>query len=297
MALAQIAHAHPQIDAGADVLEALDCLRVAVTLFDSDERLTYCNNHYHHLLRSLPPFHALLGLRYADLIRLEIASREIADAESLDVEQFIACRRQQLLEGDLSPFDLAMADGRIIELKSRRTRQGGWIVLWNDATHARNLLARLADTIELSVDAFAFWSEGDRLVLCNAAFADIHGLQSLDDGLGMSFAELIRHAHSHGRIAIDGAVEDWFERRLDAHRSAVGALTLSTPSGESYLVRERATRGGGSVTVLTDVSERHRAEFALAEQTHAVHRARRALLKRRAKPKGAPAILPILHGG
>src|ERR1700739_2502982 len=34
--------------------EALHCLRVAVTLFDSNERLIFSNQHYNYLFRSLP---------------------------------------------------------------------------------------------------------------------------------------------------------------------------------------------------------------------------------------------------
>src|SRR5579863_2198413 len=55
-----------------DVLDALDRLRVAVTLFDSGERLVYCNAHYNHLFPSLPPADSLLGQTYEELIRLEL---------------------------------------------------------------------------------------------------------------------------------------------------------------------------------------------------------------------------------
>ncbi len=286
----QLACGRPQTDAGSDVLAALDCLRVAITLFDADERLTYCNTHYNYLFRSLPPFESLIGARYDDLIRLEIAGGEIVDAGTLDIEEFIARRRQQLLEGDFRPLDIALADGRIVELKTRSIHSGGWIILWSDATYTRNLLTRLEDTIELSVDAFAFWSDSDRLVLCNTAFVELHGLDSHDAAGGLNFEELMHHAVQHGKFAIDGRVDGWLERRLDAHRAAVGALTLSTASGVSLLVRERATRGG-SVTVLTDVSERHRAESALAEQTRALQRTRRALQKSKSEAKKRASYL------
>ncbi|MGB8363216.1 MAG: PAS-domain containing protein [Rhizomicrobium sp.] len=291
LGLVQVACECPQTDGSTDVQAALDCLRVAITLFDSDERLTYCNKHYNHLFRSLPPSESLLGARYEYLIRLELAGGEIAEAEALDAENFIARRRQQLIEGDFRPFDIALTDGRIIELKTRRMRAGGWIILWSDATCTRNLLARLEDTIELSVDAFAFWSDCDHLVLCNTAFVELHGVESLDAACGMNFEELMRRAVLHGKFAIDGPVEGWLERRLGAHRTTTGALTLSTASGASYLVRERATRGGGSVTVLTDVSERHRAESALAEQARALQRTRRALQKSKSEAKKQASYL------
>ena len=38
----------------ASVLEALDCLRVAITVFYAGERLVYANTHYNYIFRSLP---------------------------------------------------------------------------------------------------------------------------------------------------------------------------------------------------------------------------------------------------
>jgi two-component system, cell cycle sensor histidine kinase PleC len=294
LGVVQVALGRPQTDAGTDVLEALDCLRVAITLFDADERLTYCNTHFNFLFRSLPPFATLLGRRYDDLIRLEIAGGEIADAQTIDIDDFIARRRRQLLESDFRPLDIHLSDGRVIEIKARRTSQGGWIVLWSDASYTRNLLTRLEDAIALSVDAFAFWSDSDHLVLCNSAFAELHGVVSPDEACGMSFVELMRHAMGHGKFAIEERFERWFERRLDAHRATAGALTVATRGGEAFLVRERATRGGGSVTVLTDVSEHHRAESALAEQTHALQRTRRALHKSKSEAKKRASYLADL---
>jgi two-component system, cell cycle sensor histidine kinase PleC len=293
LGLAQAAVERPQIDLSASVLEALDRLRVAITLFDAQERLTYCNTHYHYILRSLPPAESLIGATYESLIQLEIAGGEIDQYHLDNVETFVEERRRRLLESDFRPFDVRLSDGRVIELKSRGTLNGGHIVLWSDATYSRKLLGRLEDTIELSVDAFAFWNEKDWLTLCNTAFAEMHGFATPEEARGFSFTELMKRALTQGRFAINGSVTAWLERRIDAHGSAAGALTLSTTDGASYLVRERATRGG-SVTVLTDVSERHRAESALAEQTLTLQRTKRALQKSKTESKRRASFLADL---
>src|ERR1700744_1493098 len=70
----------------------------------------------------------------------------------------------------------------------------------------------------------------------------------------------------------------WIERRMDAHGAPAGALTVTTPSGIAYLVRERATRDGGRASVFTDITERHRVEHALAEQSATLERTRHALI-------------------
>jgi len=294
LGLVQAAARLPEADLGTSVLDALDRLRVAITMFDADERLSYSNTHYNYLFRSLPPFESLIGATYESIVRLELSGGEITESVAANAEAFVAERRRQLLEGDFRPLDIPLADGRIIELKSRPTGEGGRILLWSDATYSRRLLTRLEDTIEMTVDAFAYWSERDRLTMCNTSFAEVHGLASPDAACGLSFAELMDHAVDRDKFVLDGPRTLWLERRLDAHRAPVGALTVSTTAGDSFLVRERATRGGGSVTVLTDVSEHHRAESALAEQTRALERTKRALQKSKSVAKRRASYLADL---
>jgi PAS domain S-box-containing protein len=269
-----------ETDTAPDVLAALDALRVAVTIFDSAQRLTYINEHFHYLYRGLPRCESLIGQSYADLVRREIAAGQIAQAALIDGEaDFIAARLRQFAEGGFAPYDVPLADGRVLELKARRTRDGGWIVLWSDATRERHTLSRLEDAIELSADAFAFWDKNDTLILANTVFAEMHGYASAEAMAGLDFEDVLDHAMRRGKFVIDGPRENWASRRVDAHLAPAGALTVVTASGEAYLVRERATRDDGSATVFTDVTDRHRVESALGEQTRALGRAKRALEK------------------
>jgi signal transduction histidine kinase len=267
-------------DIAPDVLAALDALRVAVTVFDSAQRLTYFNEHFHYVFRGLPRCESLMGQSYADLVRREIEAGQIAPGALVDGEAaFVASRLRQLSEGGFAPHDVLLADGRVIELKARRTREGGWIVLWSDATRERHTLSRLEDAIELSADAFAFWNANDELILANTVFAEMHGYANADAMAGLSFEDVLDHAMKRGKFVIDGPRENWASRRVDAHLAPAGALTVVTAGGEAYLVRERATRDGGAATVFTDVTDRHRVESALGEQTRALTKAKRALEK------------------
>lgn len=269
-----------QSDLSLELLPALDCLRVALTLFDAQERLTYCSQHFNYIFRALPARESLIGKTYDELIRMELACGEVSnEAFAGDMEAYIVHRRAQLRAGEYAPRDIEMADGRIIELKARQTTQGGWIVLWSDATNARHLLRRLETAVELSADAFSFWDSGDRLVLCNNLFAELHGYASPELMAGIPFKDIMVTAIRRDRFVTGDNAEEWIERRVDTHRSPAGALTLQTHSGAAYLVRDRATRDGGRATVFTDITERHRAEAALAEQTVTLNRARNDLAK------------------
>lgn len=274
------------------VLDALDCLRVAVTIFDSQEKLIHANAHYNYLFRSLPPHEDLVGRCYGELIALELAGGELAFDG--DANAYIEQRRTQFQSGDYAPRDIHLSDGRIVEIKARRTAEGGWIALWTDATQARHVLARLEDAIHLSADAFAFWDRHDRLILCNDAFAQLHGYGKTDDLIGISFTDMIKNTARRGFVKIEGDAEGWIARRIDTHRSPAGALTLTMASGAAYFVRERAMRDGGRATVYTDVTDRSRAETALAEQTRALERTERKLANSETEAKKQATYLSDL---
>ena len=145
--VAQIEVEHEE-ERAVSPLEALDALRVAVTVYDPGERLVYANAHYNYLFRRFPPHRELLGRTYAELVALELAEGETAPQGS--AEDYIAVRRAQLHSGNYAPFDLELADARVVEIKMRRTKDGGWIGLWTDATQARALAERTRQKLLVS---------------------------------------------------------------------------------------------------------------------------------------------------
>lgn len=268
------------------ILEALDCLRAAVTIYDARERLIYLNRHFNYMFRSLPPAHALIGRSYEDLIRMELAGGEIVPASfSGGEEAFVAGRRAQMREGNYSPRDIHLAGGRIVEIKMRKTAEGGWIALWSDVTEARYAFARLQTAIELSADAFALWDRGDRLVMCNPSFARLHGRAAETELAGIRFAELIAEVANNGLVVLGTTAKAWIDMRLKAHAGEAGALTVAMANGEAYLVRERATADGGHATVYTDITDKARAEAAFAEQREALAETQRVLDATEAKAR------------
>jgi two-component system cell cycle sensor histidine kinase PleC len=254
----------------AALVDALHCLRVAVTIFDRSERLVFANQHFNYLFPSLPPRPDLLGKSYEQLIGMEIAGGEIAASDVCDPSRFILRRRAQFRDGEYRPLDIHLADGRIVEIKARRTRSGGWIALWSDVTAARHAEARLHDAIALSADAYAFFDKSDRVALCNDAYAAFFGYEKAQELSGASFAALMERAKTSTKIRHGMSPEDWLARRVAAHTAPAGTMTLELVSGTAYLMRDRATAEGGRVVVFTDVTDRHRVEAALEEQTRAL---------------------------
>ena len=255
----------------AALLGTLDCLRSAITIFGSDGRLAYANAHLNYLFRSFPPRGTLIGKTYQELIRLEIEGSEIApEALAGGVKSFIAGRLAQFRPEEFTPRDVALSNHRVVEIKARRTHDGRVLLLWTDVTGARAQLARLQEAVALSAEAFAFYDAKDRLILANDLYAHLCGVKSLDELMGKTFPELCAQGAYSGRIVLEEPPEQWLERRLKSHRSPTGAVTIRTNTGECYLVRDRAALDGGRIMVFTDITDKFRAETALAEQKHAL---------------------------
>jgi len=226
--------------------------------------------HLNYLLRSLPPHETLIGRSYEELIRLEIEGGEIAPgALAGGLKSFIARRMTQLEQGAYAPLDVPLADHRVIEIKARKVHNGHTILLWSDVTAARAQLTRLEEAVALSAEAFAFFDSNDRLIMGNDLYADLIGMP-LDELIGKPFPEIAATVAYRGRILLDETPEAWLERRLKGHREPAGATTLRTDTGECYLVRDRGLKDGGRVIVFTDVTDKFRAETALAEQQGAL---------------------------
>ena len=244
------------------LLETLHCLRVAITIFDTEARLIFASAHLNHIFRKLPPAGRLAGKFYEEMIQLELP--EIAPAALAGgTEAFVAMRLSQLGPRAWEPRDIPLADGRIIEIKARRAPNGNAILLWADVTAARHQVTRLGEAIKLSADAFAFFDSRDHFLTGNPQYAQLAGF-SLEELRGRSFEQIITDVANSGRLALDVDPQEWVQRRLRGHRAVTAADTLQTVRGAAYLVRDHATPDGGRAVVFTDITEKTRAETALA---------------------------------
>jgi signal transduction histidine kinase len=254
----------------AAMLASLDALRAAITIFDDQGRLLYANAHLNYLLRALPPYDMLLGCSYEDMVQMEVEGGEIApSALAGGMQAFVELRLAQLQPGNYAPLDVAMADHRVVEIKARKGRDGQTVLLWTDVTAARAHMNRLEEAVAMSAEAFAFFDSNDRLVMANELYARICE-RKVGELIGLTFTEIVTRVLHSGRVILEETPDAWLERRHKGHREPAGAATLKINTGECYLIRDRATHDGGRAIVFTDVTDKFRAETALAEQQAAL---------------------------
>ena len=129
--------------------------------------------------------------------------------------------------------------------------------------HFRSLLA---DAIGCVSEGFVLFGAEGRLVLCNDRYRAAYPLLSDHLVPGVRFADLLRVAVERGAAGDDlGDPSDWIAERLNRHIDGGPPTDHQLGDGRWYRISEHATRFGGVVKILTDITELKRHEEALAD--------------------------------
>lgn len=144
----------------------------------------------------------------------------------------------------------------------------------------REAQGRLAGAIETLASGVAVFDRHDRLVLCNPAYRQMHGIVADRVRPGETFAALLECAVRSGRYDLQGvAAEDFIAERLSRHRAAELPFERRLADGRWEQVREQPLADGGRSIVLIDVTREKAREAelqrAVQEATTAVQQQRR----------------------
>jgi two-component system cell cycle sensor histidine kinase PleC len=117
--------------------------------------------------------------------------------------------------------------------------------------------ARLRDAVEAISEAFVLWDSGNRLVLCNSKFQNLHELPAAAVVPGNSYAE----------VMAQGRPPEVQHQIVREERQDEGARTFEArlEDGRWLQINERRTKDGGYVSVGTDITALKRHENRLVE--------------------------------
>jgi signal transduction histidine kinase len=252
---------------------ALDSVADGVALFDQNERLVMWNEGF---VRTSPGLRAIVepGLTFPDLVaRMAAAGRYLGvgpDWVEKRVRQF---RALESVEDHMRDPD---GGERWAEVRLYRTRDGGTFLVRTDVTQRRRAEAelatvrqRLADAFEGIGDGLAMFDRNEQLVMFNRRYAGEFPMLAGILKPGLSFEAFIRALAAHGYYGRIG--EGWIEERVLLFR-ALQEAEYSVPTADGVLgwrvVRQFRTAEGGTLNVLSDITERKRAEAELASSRH-----------------------------
>lgn len=118
--------------------------------------------------------------------------------------------------------------------------------------------------VENMRDGIALFDADDRLVLANARYCAMYGLEPDKIRPGTAFADILAASMAAGRLAADTVHSSRDARDRIRTAGGTGVFRLRTPSGRTYEVHERALAGGGFVSTHDDVTDRLQAEARVA---------------------------------
>src|ERR1700726_4179123 len=182
--------------------------------------------------------------------------------KSDDIDLFAIA--DQLITGEINHIDqtfrMQHVDGHWIWLRvrcelSQGTTDAGLhlIGIAVDITEQKSLAEktveadlRLRDAIETIPEAFVLWDAGDRLVLCNSHFQRLHKLPDSAVSPGTSYETVIEV----------GSMPEVRTRLHESAARAPGARTFEAQLDDGHWlhISERRTKGGGYVSVGTDIT-------------------------------------------
>lgn len=249
------------------LLNALDCLRVGVAVFDPADVLVYCNEHYRYVYRSFASVDELIGLKFAEIVRLKAENGDVAGKQVIDDrEAWIEARLGHHRGARGQCFEQQLSDGSWVEIKERPTSDGGVIGLWTDVTERKITEARLAAAIESAGDGFAVWDQADRLVLYNDRFAQLHVSAEQRLRPGDRFAEVLRRTAESGGIRLDTDPDAWVAEQLARRRDPVSETVVEFEGERWFFIKERRMGDGGTATVYSDITELKKREQEVTQR-------------------------------
>jgi len=128
--------------------------------------------------------------------------------------------------------------------------------------------------------ALVYTDEDLRIVFCNDRFREMYRVPADLLRPGRPYPDFLRHLAEHGYYG-EGDVDALVARRVESLRNPSGkSFEDVTPDGRCYRIRRRRAAAGGTVTVMTDITEQKKAEQELLEAKRRTEEANRSVTEK-----------------
>jgi len=257
--------------------DAIETINDGFVLWDSDEHLVLCNSRYREFFPAIAD-HLTAGAAFEQVMR------QSAEAGDYDTKGSISQWIEDRLEAHRNPggtYEQELADGRVLLVTERRTKEGGIVGICTDITAIKTAEQRLIDAIESTGEGFAIWGADDRLLLSNSRFAELYPETARGATGEITFDGFIRACMQQGEFDMDSDSPDaWIAKRRSAQDDTNVAFEHRMVDGRTILCTDRPTSDGGLVSVRVDISKLKRQEAELraheARQTRHIEELQKA---------------------
>ena len=244
-------------------LQAIDHLAVGMSVIDETMNLSFCNRAYKDIY-GFPADLCEPGVSLTSIVRYLAEQRVYGDG---NIETLVTERVETTRHAREYQRDLTLPNGRIIEVIARYLAGGASVLVHTDVTLERRRAQEKEQRIEelehsMGLDALSDIDQGVQIigpdlevVLVNTTFASIYGLPRELCQPGTPYTKLVRYVAEMGVFGEVDVEQEVANRTAMVRRGDSYTTEFSLPDGRVILSRERALRGGGYLSLHTDVTE------------------------------------------
>jgi class 3 adenylate cyclase len=267
----------------AELRVALDNMPGALAYTDDDLNIVFCNDRFREFY-AVPPELLQRGRPYAGLLRYLAEHGYYGGG---DADAHVARRLESLRNPTGKSLEDRTPDGRWLRVLRRRVAGGGTVTVMTDITEQRQAERDLADkeaqlhvVLDNMPGALAYTDASQSIVFCNDRFKEMYIVPPELLQPGRPYAGLLRYLAENGYYG-EGDVEAHVAKRVESLRNPSGrSLEDHTPDGRWLRVMRRRVANGGTVTVMTDITEQKQAERDLIEASRRTEEANRLITEK-----------------
>jgi class 3 adenylate cyclase/PAS domain-containing protein len=257
-------------DEPAGLLEAgLDALSFGFAIFDKDLKLVTSNQTF----RKLRGYPAALCRPGTDIIELYRFNAERGDYGAGDAEAQAKSRLERVRERRRHALEYELATGRILNIQYTPISHNGLLMSYADITERKrteeevaNKEAQLRIAMDNMPGALVYTNEELNVVVHNDRFAEMYPVPKELLQPGRPYTDFLRYLAEHGYYG-EGDVEVLVAERVESLRNPSDkTFEDHTPDGRVHRIGRRRVAGGGTVTVITDITELKRTEEEVANK-------------------------------
>ena len=273
----------PTNDVQAQLHAALDNMPGALVYTDDALAIVVCNQRF----REMYPVPAELlqpGRPYTDFLR-HLAEHGYYGPG--DPAELVAQRVHSLRHPTGRAFEDHVPDGRWYRILRRRAACGGTVTVMTDITELKQAEADLAAgeaQLHVALDnmpgALVYTDDDLRIVVCNDRFKEMYTAPAALLQPGQPYTGFLRYLAENGYYG-EGDPVAQVAQRVESLRHPTGrSFEDHAPDGRCYRILRRRVARGGTVTVMTDVTEQKRAERELLDATRRTEEANRQITEK-----------------
>jgi class 3 adenylate cyclase/PAS domain-containing protein len=253
---------------------ALDNMPGALVYTDQDLRIVFCNDRFKEMYRA-PSELLQPGRLYPDFLRYLAASGYYGEG---DIETLVAQRVESLRNPSGKSFEDHTPDGLHYDIRRRRSPSGGTVTVMTDITERKRAEQALTETevqLHVALDnmpgALIYTDPDLQVIFCNDRFKELYRVPSELLQPGQPYPVFLRYLAENGYYG-EGNTDALIAERVESLRNPSGkSFEDRTPDGRIYRIRRRRSAAGGTVTVMTDITEQEQAERTLKEKESQLH--------------------------